>query len=303
MRLLILWIVFLMSMGFESVGFAQVSQEPSSLDILLTNDDGYDAPGITAMRKMLIAAGHHVTLVAPAQQQSGSSVSVTSGNITCEQKGEGIWAVGGTPADAVSVGLLHILADQPPDLVISGSNFGQNIGTSANISGTVGAAIMAMHWGVPAIAVSVGFLLAERNAQPQPFPSTFAAFEPAAAFTVSLVKKLQHGLQKDDRLLPVRTLLNVNYPALSASQIKGVRLTQLGYNSPYRLSFRESETPGELIRDGSIVYQTDTEFADTTWFARGYITISVLDGNWTAERSIENALSLRLSGLEVSAGQ
>ncbi|MFQ5630522.1 MAG: 5'/3'-nucleotidase SurE [bacterium] len=303
MRLFILWIVFFVSTGFKSAGFAQVSQEPPPLDILLTNDDGYSAPGIMAMRKALIAAGHHVTLVAPAQQRSGSSVSITSGTMTFEKMGEGVWAVGGVPADAVLVGLLYILADRTPDLVISGSNFGQNISTFANSSGTIGAAIMAMQRGVPAIAVSVGILFEESNAQPRPIPSTFAAYKPAAAFTVSLVKKLQQNLQKDDRLLPVRTVLNVNYPALPVSQIKGVRLTQLGTKSPYRLSYRETETPGELRRDLAIDYQPDSDFADTTWFARGYITISVLDGNWSAERSIENTLHSRLSGLEVSTGR
>ena len=119
------------------------------LSILLTNDDGYDAPGISAMWRSLVDAGYLVTIVAPASQQSGSSVRTTSGPITLEKSGERIWAVGGSPADAVLVGLEYLLRDEPPDLVVSGSNFGQNIGQSVNMSGTVGAAIKAMQRGFP----------------------------------------------------------------------------------------------------------------------------------------------------------
>jgi len=219
MRLYVVQIILVVNFILTTGVFAQVVQKTTPLDILLTNDDGYDAPGIKVMWQALKAAGHDVTLVAPAQQQSGSSVRVTTrGKIGFEKKGDGVWAIEGSPADAVLVGLLHILADQPPDLVISGSNFGQNISVGANSSGTVGAAIMAMQLGVPTLAVSVGVRLEEHDAQPQPFPSTFAAFESAAAFVVSLLADLQSSLPEDDGLLPNHTVLNVNYPALQANR-------------------------------------------------------------------------------------
>ena len=91
---------------------------------------------------------------------------------------------GGSPADSVLVGLLHILQGETPDIVISGANFGPNLGYASS-SGTVGAATMAMHVGIPAIAVSVGIDPAEYSATPIPFPSTFGAFDGAAEFTVS----------------------------------------------------------------------------------------------------------------------
>ena len=132
------------------------SAQATPLRILLTNDDGYDATGLQAMRRALTAAGHHVTVSAPATDQSSKSASMTSGRITFEKKEDGVWAIHGTPADSADIGLRLLLKDSPPDLVVSGSNRGQNLGTSANSSGTVGAAVVAMQKGVPAIAVSVG---------------------------------------------------------------------------------------------------------------------------------------------------
>ncbi|MCB1646367.1 MAG: 5'/3'-nucleotidase SurE, partial [Pseudomonadales bacterium] len=125
------------------------------LRILLTNDDGYKAPGIRAMYKALIHAGHDVTIVAPATQQSGSAASITSGGVSINEAEPGIWSVDGRPADAVRVGIGHIMKDNPPDLVISGANFGQNVGYDTNVSGTVGAAITALQLGFRAIAISV----------------------------------------------------------------------------------------------------------------------------------------------------
>jgi 5'/3'-nucleotidase SurE len=117
--------------------------EREPLRILLTNDDGYDAPGIRAMHERLVAAGHDVTLVAPLNDQSGSGIRVTTqGKLYYEDHAPAVWSVDGTPADAVLVGLQHILADDPPDLVVSGANFGPNLGYAGS-SGTVGAARMA----------------------------------------------------------------------------------------------------------------------------------------------------------------
>jgi 5'/3'-nucleotidase SurE len=256
------------------------------------------------MHRTLVAAGHRVTLAAPVEGQSGSSVRITSGIVTCEQKGDGVWAVGGSPADAVLVGFHHILAERPPDLVISGSNFGQNVGTLANSSGTVGAAIMAMQLGVPAIAVSVGIRYEERDAQPHPFPSTVAAFGRAAAFTVELITQLQRTRRAGSTLLPNRTILNVNYPALPVNQIQGVQFTQLGRSAPYSVIYRNTDTPSELKPElVPRVVDEPVENADTTFFQQGYITISVLDGDWTADAPIRTSLSSCLADLKVSSGQ
>jgi 5'-nucleotidase len=269
-------------------------------EIFTRYDDGYDASGIKAMGQALKAAGHNVTLVASIHKQSGSGVRITtSGKIGFEKKDDGVWAIEGSPADAVLIDLQHILADQPPDLVISGANFGENVGMTANYSGTVGAAIMAMQRGVPAIAISVGFLPEESR----PNPSTLAAFGPAAAFTVSLVADLQNDLRENDGLLPDRTLLIVNYPARPSNLIKGIRFTQLGPSEGYHWDFVETEAPGELLIKYSTVPELtgDAPF-DTIWFQRDYITISVLDGDWSAATTVQTAVSSRLSNLKLPVG-
>ena len=100
--------------------------------------------------------------------------------------------------------------------------------------------------------VSVGVPWEELSAQLQRFPSTHAAFQPAASFNVTLIDRLQSDAQNDDLLLPAGTLLNDYYPALSSDQIKGVRLTQLGQNSPYHVTYGESDSSSELILDFSM---------------------------------------------------
>ena len=129
--------------------------------ILLTNDDGIQSPGIWAAAEALSELGF-VTVAAPREQASGTSRSlpVTSdGKIqtTNLQIGSQEWetyAVGGTPAQSVLHGVLEIMPTKP-DLVVSGINYGENIGYSTTISGTVGAAIEAASLGIPALAVSL----------------------------------------------------------------------------------------------------------------------------------------------------
>jgi 5'-nucleotidase len=118
-----------------------VAAESRPLRILLTNDDGYDAPGLRVLRDALLAEGHDVTVVAPLQNRSGSGIRVSiGGTIDVQEQGEGIWSVDGFPADSVLVGLQEYFADEAPDLVVSGANFGPNLGFAGS-SGTVGA-----HW-------------------------------------------------------------------------------------------------------------------------------------------------------------
>ncbi|MDP7359011.1 MAG: 5'/3'-nucleotidase SurE [Pseudomonadales bacterium] len=262
-----------------------VSAKP--LTILLTNDDGYDAPGIMAMRTALLAHGHKVTVVAPELNQSGSSVSISAGNLRFVEKKPGIWAVGGKPADAVRIGLGFLLKDNKPDLVVSGANLGQNLGADANISGTVGAAIMAIHLGVPAIAVSAGIRFNEMADKSQ-FASTLAVFPDEGEFTAKLIEHLDQTKGKKGSLLPARTLLNVNYPAVSGYQIKGVKLAPLGNRSILGSTYaKTSGNKLKAVRPTSAPAE-GVKSADSIWFKQGYITISVLDGDWTAGLATRN---------------
>lgn len=273
--------------------------EPASLRILLTNDDGYDTPGIRAVLEALVAAGHDVTLVAPRTDQSGSGMRVsTQGTLDYERHAENIWSVDGSPADSVLVGLLHIMPSEPPDLVVSGANFGPNLGFASS-SGTVGAATMAMHVGIPAIAISVGLNPTEYAAQPIPFPSTFAAFDGAAEFAAKLIRDLQDTRKKGSSLIPDKVVLNVNYPAVKPDNLQGVRVLQAVWDVGVRIAYEEAAEAGklsvklELLDAGA----PDDGDADWQWLARGYITIGVLDGNSDAGETLRGSISSRLSGL------
>ena len=135
------------------------SVQPAPLAILVTNDDGFAAPGIDAVVEALRKEPKvHVDVVAPATNQSGQGENTTPGELAVTDQhtigGYAAKAVAGHPADAVNVALdrLHLT----PDLVVSGSNAGQNIGEFAKVSGTVGAAKTAAKRGIPALAVSTG---------------------------------------------------------------------------------------------------------------------------------------------------
>ncbi|MYE73646.1 MAG: survival protein SurE [Acidimicrobiia bacterium] len=134
---------------------------PPPVQILVTNDDGIDSDGINLVVEALISIDNvEVTVVAPATNQSGTSNRVsdpapTTATETATASGYPALAVEGTPADSVNYALDFVFAE-PPDLVVSGSNDGQNFGPFSEISGTVGAARTAARRGVPAFAISQG---------------------------------------------------------------------------------------------------------------------------------------------------
>ena len=131
------------------------------MQILLTNDDGIRSPGLWAAAEALSALGW-VTVVAPREQSSGmgrslppsSSGIIVEETITVHGQPWKVYAVEGTPAQAVQHGVLEIM-DAPPDLVVSGINYGENLATGVTVSGTVGAALEGAALGFPALAVSL----------------------------------------------------------------------------------------------------------------------------------------------------
>ena len=113
-------------------------EKTKPLHILITNDDGHDAPGILALHRTLKKAGHHVSMVAPRTNQSATSMAVTSRrNLELNQFETNSWHLDGQPVDTVMVALKHLLEDNPPDLVLSGINFGPNVGIALHMSGTI----------------------------------------------------------------------------------------------------------------------------------------------------------------------
>jgi 5'-nucleotidase len=274
-----------------------VSGESPPLRILLTNDDGYDAPGIEALQTALLAAGHEVTVVAPRRDHSGSGAQVTTrGSLGLREHAPNFWSVDGSPADAVLVGLFHIMQDEWPDLVVAGANFGQNLGYAIN-SGTVGAATVAMYAGVPAIALSVGVDLSEAGAKPYPYPSTFKAFPRAGELCARIIRDLQDAQPPAGRLLPEHTLINVNYPVTRSGKIQGVRVLPAARSAGVYFEYEEAAAAGQVDVKVRIIdpETADSDGADWHMFARGYVTISVLDGDWDAGEPLREEVARRLS--------
>jgi len=190
--------------------------------ILLTNDDGYEAPGLRALAAAFEGFAT-VSIVAPSREQSGAAQSLTLRQpIVCHSIAEREWAIDGTPADCVIVAL-HKLLPERPDMVISGINFGANLGENVYYSGTVGAAREAALHHLPALAMSLCSKIPK------------VSFENAAR----VARRAAEMVLKEG--LPDQVLLNVNVPR---GEIKGIRLTRLGHRVYREKVIREVDPRG-----------------------------------------------------------
>jgi 5'/3'-nucleotidase SurE len=269
-----------------------------ALHILLTNDDGHQAPGILALKRVLKKAGHKVSMVAPSTEQSATGMGVTSRrNLQLNQIEQDSWHLDGQPVDTVLVALRHILEDNPPDLVVSGINFGPNLGTALYMSGTIGAAMMASLNGIPAIAVSAGMRFDEVGTS---FPSTHEVFEPAAEFTAEVVNSLHASVGKKGRLLPEKIILSINYPALPREQIKGVLHPELSAGHVIDLGYHRCSDTGNVVPrfyPGVDPAQPQKEDGDIRAHMEGFITISAIRPRWNPPAKQAKKLRKRLATL------
>ncbi|MCA1799215.1 MAG: 5'/3'-nucleotidase SurE [Xanthomonadaceae bacterium] len=194
---------------------------------LLSNDDGYNAPGLRTMARELKALGE-VVVVAPDRNRSGASNSLTLDNpLRLRAEGDAVYAVDGTPTDCVHLAITGLLDDEP-DMVVSGINDGANLGDDVLYSGTVAAAMEGRYLGLPAIAVSLVSL------DPQHFTT--------AARAVCLL--IQH-LVRDP--LPADTILNVNVPDLPWEGLAGFEATRLGNRHRSAPVIRAADPKGRTI--------------------------------------------------------
>lgn len=179
--------------------------------VLVSNDDGVDAPGIKMLAEQLRSAGHEVTVVAPDRDRSGASNSLTLDlPIRLKRIDRYTCSVAGTPTDCVHLALTGML-EYEPDIVVSGINNSANLGDDVIYSGTVSAAMEGRFLGLPAVAMS----LVTHNHEPK-------HFQTAARAAVEIVARL-----KADPL-PADTILNVNVPDLPWGEVKGFEVTRLG---------------------------------------------------------------------------
>jgi len=222
-----------------AVGIALASQTTHALNIALTNDDGWDAPGIQTLKTALVAAGHTVTLAGSSENQSGSSaaINLASYNLRITKQADAAGETGaneysvalasGEGAEPATAGLVAIniaqQTGQPVDLLISGTNAGNNTGSMTNLSGTVGAVIHALSYAdgesTPAIAISTDEVLPARfcpdGRDEYCAYVNYRHFQKVAQWTVEFVNQLESKpgwLKHEEKLLPEGIALNINYP-------------------------------------------------------------------------------------------
>ncbi|HID46450.1 MAG TPA: 5'/3'-nucleotidase SurE [Chromatiaceae bacterium] len=177
--------------------------------ILLSNDDGYQAPGLKALAKALMTVAD-VVVVAPDRDRSGASNSLTLETpIRAHHMDNGFIRVEGTPTDCVHLAITGLL-EQEPDMVVAGINAGANMGDDVIYSGTVAAATEGRFLGFPAMAISMA-------------SHTPRHFETAAQIAVQLIERLQR------KPLAAESILNVNVPDLPLEDIRGMQITRLGH--------------------------------------------------------------------------
>ena len=243
------------------------------LHILISNDDGIDAPGIYALTKELKKIAR-VTVVAPDKQQSAVGHAITMNYplraIPFRKDNEFFgYAVEGTPADAVKLGVRFLLK-QKPDILVSGINHGSNTAINIIYSGTVSAATEGTILGIPSVAVSL---------------TTYQ--EADFSFAARLAAKL--ALVVADRGLPEGTLLNVNVPAVPEEQIQGIRLTKQG-TSKWDDTFDVRRDPANReyfwLMGRLNVTDTDPE-ADQIAVQSGFVSITPIHYDLTDQKMLE----------------
>ncbi len=181
------------------------------MKILLTNDDGYNEPGLKILRDKLSGV-HDIWSVAPKYPSSGASQSLgLYDSMKLVEESNRNWSLTGTPTDCVKLALLEILSDNKPELLISGINPGANLANNTLYSGTIGAATEGALWNIPSVAVSIDLA----NYPEEPF------FDTAVFVIEKLIEKRIH------RHIPSRTLLNVNVPAVEPDDIASFKWTVL----------------------------------------------------------------------------
>ncbi len=201
---------------------AAAAHPPAHLSVLVTNDDGVAAPGIDALVRALRGQpAVSVTVVAPAKNQSGTGGKTTAGVLRAKRartkSGYPATAVVGYPADTIRYALAHQFKRRKPDLVVSGINFGQNIGPFVGISGTVGAALAAARRGIPALATSQGL------GNPPDYPA-------AVRQTITWLAANRAHLHKG-------RVVSINTPTCSKGHVRGILpatvAASYGSNDPF----------------------------------------------------------------------
>ena len=237
------------------------------MHILISNDDGYMAPGINALANEMRRFGR-VSIVAPEHNHSGSSNALTLNKpLTVTNASEDVFVVSGTPSDCVHLALTGLLNDRP-DLVVSGINCGANMGDDTMYSGTVAAAIEGYIFGIDSIAFSQ-------------IDKGWAELPSAAAMAGKIVERFLARREKNPAD-PI--LLNVNMPNLPLHAMQGIRTTRLGRRHNAERMIDEINPRG-MPRDAS----EGTDFWATQ---HGFVSVTPLQIDLTSHKQIDEARAL-----------
>lgn len=234
--------------------------------VLISNDDGIQARGLWALREQL-SRSYRVYVVAPDRERSATGHSISLHDpIRVKTIEEGsVYAVSGTPVDAVHVSLLGLIKDKI-DLVVTGINYGLNLGSDVFYSGTVSAAFQAVSCSVPGLAVSIGIDGGEVH------------YRTAAYFVEKLLNKIENS-SFDSRIV-----LNVNVPNVELERVRGVKITRLG-SREYDDKLVERVDPRRnkyFWIDGAILPGAPEEGTDVTAVEEGFVSITPLRKDITA---------------------
>ncbi|MEM8919252.1 MAG: 5'/3'-nucleotidase SurE [Pseudomonadota bacterium] len=245
--------------------------------ILLTNDDGFDAPGMKVLLDIAQTLSNDLWIVAPSDEQSGAGHSLTiTRPLRIRQRGDQQYSVDGTPTDSVMMAVAKIMKDGPPDLILSGVNRGANLGEDVTYSGTVSAAMEGALAGIPSIALSQCYARGDLG-NDVPFDAALRWGE-----------KVLRPLIKQS--MDHRTLVNINFPAVPANDVKGVRVVSQGIRDYGRLQIVSNRDPRGFEYHwfglGPMV-ETPAHSTDLEATADGYVSVTPLHLDLTHYESIE----------------
>jgi 5'-nucleotidase len=250
------------------------------MKILLTNDDGYNAPGILALYEIL-KLSHEVMLVAPDREKSAISHGITLNepmriNKVNLSNGEKGYSITGTPADCIKLGLYKFYKS-PPDLVISGINPGSNAGVNINYSGTIGAAREAALNGISSIAVSIIK------------KGKISNFLDIAQFISQIANKIH------DYKLPAGTFLNINAPDIPIDEVKGIKITrQSSDNVSKQFEKRVDPRNKSYYWYGGVTSKKSENNTDVNALWENYISITPIQCDMTDYKILTKLKSLYL---------
>jgi len=257
--------------------------------ILITNDDGINAPGLKVLQSIaetLAGDSGEVWIVAPAFEQSGVAhcISYTHPMMIAEM-GPRRFAAEGSPADCVLAGLHDVMKDAPPDLVLSGVNRGNNAAENTLYSGTIGGAMEAALQGLPAIALSQYYGPQNLNIDDP--------FEAAAVHGADVIRRILDATPHETE--NYRLFFNVNFPPVPADAVKGVRLATQGFREGTGFATEAHLSPSGrrfLWIKGGDQQRPTAEGSDAQFNLQGYISVTPMRADLTAHDSFD-----QLSGI------